>query len=332
MKKALQIDLNHIYGTACQQNQITINPSVKMANGTVSYYENQANESILQEFDGLLGFINLLDLKTTGKSTIPLHVTGADIHIIHLLESQSPIQIKDLQTKEVYAVSPSRGRYLYLTAGDYELHIAKGRSSIFNFYFRCKIFRDDNERAFSFLHPLISAHRSSSTTSCCSIDFKVGPRTRTRIYYLLTKLKKGDLDNEEHILRELKELIKLSNEKIFEEYEAIIESRDEAKLIRAELEKRIHEEGQKFIIEDLSQIFGKSIQYIRRIFKKEYKQSLQQYRNDILIMHVKEQLLLLRNSTQTAYQCGFNNTQHFCTFFQKRTGMTPGKYLSDQKE
>lgn len=332
MKTTLQIDYQQLFGASCQPNQMSINTSIKMAHGNVSCYQNEHNEAIIQEFDGLLGFINMLDFKFTSKTTLAFHIEQSDLHVFYFMEGSSTIKIKDLQTENSFEISPLRGRYFYLTAGSYELILPKGRSSICNFYFRCSIFRDGNERSYQFLHPLIDAHRNATLTSSCSIDFRVGPRTRARIQYLLSKLKKGDLDNEKHILQELHELIKLSGEKIFEEYELIIQSTKEAYSIREELAKKIREEGQQFRLEDLSVIFGKSMQYLGRIFKREFNQNLQQYRKKVLITHAKEQLTLLQNVTQVAYACGFNSIQHFGKFFKNATGASPAEHLKNQQE
>lgn len=332
MIKTLHIQLQQVFKTPAKPCLSAMIPTMVMPCGQQLYYKQEQDEAILQEFDGLLGYINLLDLKLKNNRIIPLHVTGPDIHLIALLTAQSPIHIKELHTDKIYEIKPLRGRYLYLSAGDYELHIPIGHTSIFNFYFRCSIFRDGNERPFEFLHPLINAHHSGSTNSCCSIDFKAATRTRSYIRHLLNNLKKGKLDNEKHILHEIEQLIKLSSEKIFIEYGQFIASRHQAHMIAEELEKRIKDEGQKFIIKDLSNIFGKSKQYLGRIFKNEYELSIQQYRNNLLIVHVKEQLLLQSNITQTAYHCGFNNVQHFNTFFKSMTGISPGAFLVNQKE
>ena len=332
MKTTLKIDLQKLFGTACKRNQISIRPSINMAQGNVSYFQNENNEAILQEFDGLLGFINMLDFKLTTKTKVEFHIEQPDLHVFYLMEGLSDFAIIDMESMKRMVVPPLRGRYFYLPAGKYTFIIPKRRTTIFNFYFRCSIFRDGNERPYQFLHPLIDAHRNAASTSSCSVDFRVGPRTRARIQYLLGKLKKGDLDNEKHILQELHELIKLSGEKIFEDNGLIIQSKKEAYSIREELAKKIKEEGQQFRLEDLSLIFGKSMQYLGRIFKKEFNQTLQQYRTTLLITHAREQLTLLQNVTQVAYACGFNNLQHFGKFFKKATGTSPAEHLKEQQE
>lgn len=170
MKTTLKIDLQQLFGTACERNQISIRPSIKMAQGTVSYFQNENNEAILQEFDGLLGFINMLDFKLIGKTTVEFHIEQPDLHVFYLMEGQPNMAIIDMQSMKRMLVSPLRGRYFYLPAGKYTFVIPKGRTTIFNFYFRCSIFRDGNERPYQFLHPLIEAHRNAVSTSSCSID------------------------------------------------------------------------------------------------------------------------------------------------------------------
>ncbi|MEN5055882.1 AraC family transcriptional regulator [Sphingobacterium kitahiroshimense] len=332
MKKALQIDLKHLFGAECLQKQITINPSIKMAHGSVSYYGNQGNEAILQEFDGLLGYVNMVDFKSSQNLNIPIHIETSDLHIFYLMEAQASIEIENLQQHISYRIDPARARYFYLPPGSYQLQIPRGRCSIFNFYFRCSIFRNGNERPFQFLHPLITAHRQSSISSCCSIDFRIGPRTRARIQHLLTKLTKGDLDNEEHVFHELKELIKLSKEKIFEEYEKLSDAMIKAKQAHDLIVQYVDLHGQNFHIKTIYENMGISHDYLNEIFHRYYNQSPSQFKYMLMEAKIKKLLLTDSSIANIAYSCGYSEVSALTKFFKKRTDLTPTEYQATKKE
>lgn len=330
MKTTLKINLQQLFATTSERNQIIIRPSIKMAQGNVSYYQNQIDEAILQEFDGLLGFINTLDFKLIAKTTIPLHIKQSDLHIFYLMEGRSHIVIHDLQTSKSIAVLPLRGRYFYLPAGRYELTIPHGRSCICNFYFRCSIFRDGNERPYQFLHPLIEAHRTAATKTCYSIDFRVGPRTRARIHYLLGKLKKGDLDNEKHILQELHELIKLSGQKIFEEYHKLSGSLLKAREARDLIVYAVEQDGQNFGINSIAEKVEISYDYLHEIFHRHFNQSPNSFKYILLEEKIKNLLLEGLPVVRIAYICGYPDGSGLTKFFKKRTGLTPTEFLNSQ--
>ncbi|WP_333863597.1 helix-turn-helix domain-containing protein [Sphingobacterium sp.] len=327
MKKALYIHLDAVFGEACHPSDSTIPCAIPMFHSDSSYYRNSCGQAYLQEFDGLLGYINILDVAVSDSMAIPFRVLQADIHIFYLIGKDRAIQIKDIRQDVIYTISSSRGRYIYLPSGDYELHLPYGNYTIFNFYFRGHIFRNGNERPFRFLHSLIDAFRSKDRLSCCSIDFRVGPMTIARIQYLVLNLRIGDLDNDQFIYEELNQLIKLSKKKIFDEYERQLGSEQEAEDIFKEMKNRIARAGQEFRIAELCDFFGKSKQYIGRIYRKKYKQSLQEGRKQLLIAHIKQQILLEDSISNVAYACGFNSIQHFSNFFKQETGLSPSEYL-----
>lgn len=327
MKKALHIHLEAVFGEACHVDDLTIKPYFPMSNGESSYYRNAFGQAYLQEFDGLVGYINIQDVAVTNNMVIPLHVLQADLHMFYLIGNDHAIQLKDMKQDITYTISSSRGRYIYLPSGDYALHLPTGSYTIFNFYFRGSIFRNGSERPFGFLHPLIDAYRSSSPLSCCSIDFRVGPITIARIRNFVLNLRKGDLDNDQFIYEELNELIKLSKKKIFDEYERQLGSDQQAQAIFDEMKNRITRYGQEFRVAALCDFFGKSQQYIGRIYRKKYRQSLQAGRKQLLIAHIKQQILLDDSISNVAYSCGFNSIHHFSNFFKQETGLSPSEYL-----
>lgn len=239
--------------------------------------------------------------------------------------------VNDLQTKKNIEVSPLRGRYFYLPKGEYELVLPKGRTCICNFYFRCSIFRDENERPFQFLHPLIVAHRNNYPTSNWSIDFRVGPRTTAHIHHLLTKLKKGDLDNEKHILNELNELIKLSNEKIFEEYHKLSGSILKAREARDLIIQYVDQHGQNFSISSVAENIQISHDYLNEIFHQYYDQNASAFKYALLEEKVKSLLLDGISVLNVAYSCGYTESSRLCKFFKKRTALTPTEFISKSK-
>lgn len=331
MKKSLHIDLEKLFGTAIERKQVSITPSIKMSNGQISYFSNQLDEAILQEFDGLFGFINMLDFKLKSKRIIPLHIEQADLHIFYLIEGRSSILINDLRTKKSIDISPLRGRYFYLPKGEYELILPERRTAICNFYFRCSIFRNGNERPFQFLHALIDAHRNNNPTSSWSIDFRVGPRTTAHIQQLLTKLKKGDLDTEKHILHELNELIKLSNEKVFEEYHKLSGSILKAREARDLIIQYVDQHGQNFSISSIAENTQISHDYLNEIFHQYYEQSASAFKYDLLEEKAKSLLLEGTSVVNVAYSCGYTESSRLCKFFKKRTGLTPTEFITKSK-
>src|SRR5690606_5764242 len=132
----------------------------------------------------------------------PLRVDRGDLHVLYLMEAEGDVVLEDSARHRVCTLSPGRGRYLYLPPGAYRLRLPRGRLVLFGFYFDGGIFREGNERPFEFLHDVIHAYRSRSEEVCYSRDFRIGPRTRSRIQHLCGNLRKEDFSNESFVIHE----------------------------------------------------------------------------------------------------------------------------------
>ncbi|WP_159084016.1 helix-turn-helix domain-containing protein [Saccharobesus litoralis] len=88
----------------------------------------------------------------------------------------------------------------------------------------------------------------------------------------------------------------------------------------------IHEQfSGQFDFSELSKQLGMSESYIRRIFKKQTNQTINQYLSDYRIEQAKI-LLQSLSVTDTAFSVGFNDANYFSTVFKKLTGQSPTEY------
>ncbi len=327
MKKALHLHLESVFGASCPLAESTIQPQIALSNGKISHYRQPSGQACLQEFDGLLGYINLLDVAVSSDIVIPVRVKRSDMHIIYVLSDDSAIQIKDIGQQTSYSIACNRGRYFYLTRGDYEIYILAGSCTLVNFYFRGSIFRDGNERPFQFLHHLVDAYRNGDKRSCCSIDFRVGPRTISLMKSIAAKIKKGDLDSEVNILWAIKKLIQLSKEKIFEEYEKISQSQAQSKAAYSAIKQAVAAHGQDFKLEDIAYRFGISKDYLHQLIHSYYGQSPQELKIAFMVRLAKKYIADGMHTDEIAYELGYTSPSSFVRFFKNQTGMTPTAYF-----
>ncbi|WP_343566621.1 helix-turn-helix domain-containing protein [Sphingobacterium sp.] len=327
MKTALHIDIAQLFGEPVSFQTGAFRPRLRMSNADFQLYENQHSQACLQQFDGKLGYINILDLHLSADIVIPMQITESDMHIFYLFTEDRAIQIRDVQKRISYSISCNRGRYFYLTRSDYEIYVPAGRYTLVNFYFRGSIFRDGNERPFQFLHPLINAYRKQDPNSWCSIDFRVGTRTISLLKTIAAKIKKGDLDSEVNILWGIKKLIQLSKEKIFEEYEKISESQLKAKDAYATIKQAVAEHGQDFKLDDIARQLGISMDYLHQLIHSYYGQSPQELKIDFVLELAKRYILDGMSTDTVAYELGYSSPSSFARFFRKKTGMTATEFF-----
>jgi AraC-like DNA-binding protein len=80
-------------------------------------------------------------------------------------------------------------------------------------------------------------------------------------------------------------------------------------------------------LEEVAGRVSMSYSWFRRIFKQYTGFSPHQYMLELKIQKSKELLTHTRLTVkEVAYQVNFDNPDHFCTVFRKRTGLTPANY------
>ncbi|WP_398452128.1 helix-turn-helix domain-containing protein [Sphingobacterium thalpophilum] len=304
-----------------------LEPQIHLASVQPTAYGSERGHVLQQSFDGLVGFINCFDFDLQTSTVIPVEISGNDLHMLYFLDGTRPITLCDKGSGSTYRLNPHRGCFLYLPKGDYALHVPPGRSCIFNFYFRGSIFRDGNERPFSHLHELISDFRQGSDRSRSSIDFKVGDRTRLLIKTIMTNIKKGDLDSEDNILWGIKKLIKLSKEKVFDEYEKISASQLKAKAAHELIRHTVSVYGQDFKLDDIVAQLGISMDYLHEVIQQYYGESPQEMKQTLVLDLAKKYVIDGLQTDQIAYELGYSSPSSFCRFFKREAGMTVTEFF-----
>lgn len=328
MKTTLQIDLTAIFGTPECAEGTCINPPITMVHGDCQQYHSALGQACLQQFDGLLGYIHIMDLCIPSDIVIPLSVQHPDLHIFYVMTEDFGIQLHDVHQQINYPIVRNRGRYFYLASGDYALHIPAGRYTIVNFYFRGSIFRAGNERPFQFLHPLIAAYRRKDPATCCSVDFRVGARTIQLMKTIMSNIKKGDLDSEVKILWGIRKLIQLSKEKIFEEYGKISQSQLRSKEAYACIRQAVAEHGHDFRLQDIAMQLGISLDYLHAIIHSYYGQSPNELKIKFMLDLAKKYILDGMHTNEIAYELGYTSPCSFTRFFKQQTGMTATEFFT----
>src|SRR5690606_7318787 len=233
---------------------------------------------------------------------------------------------KDESANSILLVQ-QRARYIYLSKGVYTLILPKGKSLLFGFYFDALLFRRNYELQFDFLLPVLHAHRQQSPTPLSSIAFPIAERTHAYIEQLCDKLTHIDLDNEGTIVTHLIALIKLSKEKVFDEYQADQADKKLATKAHELLLQKVEHQGQECSINELANLFDRNADYLNQIHKVYYGCTLKALKEEALITMAKELLRTSPSISSCAYACGYNSVGAFTRFFRQQTGKTPSEFL-----
>lgn len=84
-------------------------------------------------------------------------------------------------------------------------------------------------------------------------------------------------------------------------------------------------------LEKLSEVSGLSAKYLCRVFKEYTSKTVVRYINELRINHACHEIASGKNSTQAAFDSGFNDLSYFCKTFKAYTGFTPTEYKKQNK-
>lgn len=330
MKKSMHLGLHAYFEQVSSRSDLSaIDRSTHMRNAEETYWKNQQEEAVLQEFDGHQGYLYFIDMLLEKERCIPLEIDRADLHILYVLSDTGPVKLYDPNVHLLSHLSSHRAQYLYLPPEDYHITFPAGRSTIFGFYFRASIFREGNDQKYSFLHPVLNAYRHRSSLPKCSIDFKVCPATQHYIKALCRNLQARQLHNESFILAKLIQLIALSREKVLAEETKTQHGRATASAARQLLKCYVDVEGQQAHINQLGIDMEYNLAHINRLHKEFFGRSLQKYREELLTQKACDLLRSGTSPTECAYELNYNSPEAFYHFFKKQMKITPSQFIND---
>jgi AraC-like DNA-binding protein len=327
MKKSMHLGLHEYFEQVSSLSDLAeIKRSTPMRNAEETYWKNQQEEAVLQEFDGHQGYLYFIDILLEDERHIPFEIDHADLHILYVLSDSGPIKLYNQDTHLLSKVANHRAQYLYLPPEDYHIALPPGKSTIFGFYFRASIFRDGNDTKYTFLHPLLDAYRSRSPLPKCSIDFRVGPITQLYIETLCRNLVAKQLHNESFILERLIQLIELSKQKVHEEYDHEDTYKNLIYKYINIIKAHVDMYGQNFSLQEVAEKMGFSESHMSHILKRQTGIPAKQYKDRFVLERCRKELLAYGQVGDAAERCGFSSAAAFSKFFKKHTGETPGAF------
>lgn len=332
MRKSFYIDTEPAFGNlisrACADGLAL---SLRFSDGDILHCKKGGKSYIEQGFKGRLGYLQHYDIILDEGVTLPVIITRPDLYVAYLMHANKNIQLWDAENDCVATLRERRGRYIYLPAGRYSLRLSAGRYQLFGFYFDVGIFDSGADRTFSFLQPLLEAHRQQASTPLLSPDFSVGRMTESYIQSLCKNLKKHDLDSQVYIISQLKELIKLSKRKIHSElgvsepHHAILQNAKDL------IEQGVDTQGMDYGVSALEKILPIGKANLQLLFKKHFGITPNNYKKKYIIEKSKDMLSAGYPVISIVDALGFMHERSFYRLFKKLTGYSPKTYLNLSK-
>jgi len=328
MKKSIFINLDNIFGPVIPHPMHSEDDRHILFNSADLAFRKRGNQSIIeQQHKGRYCYLHHVELNLEASIAMNIEITMNDLYAVYVLVAQKSVNLRDEQQQRVFKLAPSRGIYVYLPKGNYQLLVGAGSYQIFSFYFDVGVLDGINDRDIDFIGHLRNAKKAKSNEVQTSVDFPAGPLTRTVISQIASNLTKGHLDSQVSLLTEIKELIRLSQQKVQHQnllhphYGISIDS------VKRLIENGVNQQGAKFDLQSLLSDLPFTLPHANNLFLQKYGMTLTAYKKYCLIQ-LSIPLLIRKVPIITICEdLGFTSESTFYRMFKKVKGMSTREYV-----
>lgn len=296
-------------------------PSHLIRHGECQYWTVAAGCIVEQYFDGRYALLYYYEYWLDHDIHIPVRVSKGDLHLLYTLRSDGEVHLMQHALQTILHTQAGEGAYYYLSKGMYKLRLTRGHHILIGFILDAGLFRPPANKPFAFLEKLLKAKKNQVPQALQSKRFRAGELTARYLQLLFNKLNPYTLDNEHLLLRHLIFLINLSRFKFLDQ-----EERNFVTQARQLLELMIIQQGAQAQLQDIAQVLNIGVVQLRRLHRRQYGYSLQQYRNTLLLDLIRCTLPENDKLIATAIQVGFSGLSEMGRFIREQTGFTSQQF------
>ncbi len=328
MKKSIFINLENIFGPVIPHPIHSEDDRPIHFNSADLAFRKRGNQSIIeQQHKGRYCYLHHVELNLEASIAIDIEITMNDLYAVYVLMAKKSIILHDKHQQRVFMLAPSRGIYVYLPKGNYQLLVGAGSYQIFSFYFDVGIFDGISDKDIDFIGHLRNAKKAKSNEAKSSIDFPAGPLTKTVISHLASNLTKGNLDSQVSLLNEIKELIRLSQQKAQHQNLLHPHYGISTDIVKRLIESGVDKQGAKFNLETLLSDLPFTLPHANNLFLQKYGMTLTAYKKYCLIQRSIPLLIRKVPIITICEDLGFTSESTFYRMFRKVKGMSTREYL-----
>lgn len=293
------------------------------------YWTYRDNRYAIQTFDGRYAYIYYYEFWISTAMSLSFTSEAPDLYLCYPLVSngEHPLVLHEDNGQWSVHFQQDRACYLYLPETEMTVKLPVGHHIIIGITLDAGLFRPNLERSFEFVMPLVYAKRRGDRKPLQSIDFKIGPLTRTEILNLFSKINPKVMENEYVLVHHQIYLITLSRLKIITETTEINNTVTLVDQARAYLQLAVSKFGAKALIGDIVKSLQVDRNQLARLHQEFYGCRLHTYRNQLLLERIIRQLEDYPQQIATlADQLNFAGHSELNRFFRKMTGQSISQF------
>lgn len=266
-----------------------------------------------------------IEIYVEADCILPLKTTQADFHLLYAVKSPSQLIIQHSKIEDRIQLSGGHGTYAYVPKGKFAIHLQPGHYLIYGLLIDVGFIRANIFPSHSFLYEFKTARLRDKKKLYQTPVWPIKEMTRFQLQRLEDIFFHYHPDHEAHIIGMLYILFEIAKQKQFSTYLYTDPIEDLASRVRSAIKDLVNQEFSNLSLSGLSGQFGVGHKRLIAVHKQYFKQTLQQYLHELIVIKAKEKLVLYTVS-ETATYCGYSDVSSFSDFFFKKVGIRPSTY------
>jgi AraC-like DNA-binding protein len=329
MKHPILLNIKQQFPKAVEKQGAQANCRYRIPYAEKKHWQTDSLGITIQDHDAKDAYLSLIEIKAKESFTFIIRITESDLFWLYLLNGTIKIVPYPKGTEHngfLDKIKEDEYGLFYSPPREYQVTVEPGLHILFLFVVNSTWLQR---------HPILEAthyqkligylqHKKDryNSTELLPIHAEI----RKEILHLLTLRDFGEMLMDSKIYPHIVRLVLISREDLNEQKKQLsINAKKLLIHIREYCEKQISD-GKLPLNKEIAEHFQRSEQYIARIHKQEYGETLENFqivkRLEICRQQIRE---TNKSQTEIAYDFGYSDVRHFISQYQKHLGITPSE-------
>ncbi len=290
-------------------------------------YEDTSIQLVEEFIDYRQVILYRVQAHVTQDCIIQLKTNKPDFHLIYTKKATDDIIIQKHGTKNEIVLFHEHSTFTYIPHSKFDIHLNPGYYLVYGLLIDIGLVRDIIYHHGHFLSELKNARKRDKASLYQTALWPIKDLTNYQLNRIETIFFNYSKQNEAKVIEQIYLLFDIAETKQFGLYEKLSEGEVLAKKARKIIYDIVNQGLQEVNISQIAFSLGVSDAYLSRCHKRYYKQTLLQYRDEILLPLAKDRLLSTYTIGEVANFCGFRYPSGFSEYFKKGVGLYPSEYI-----
>jgi len=290
-------------------------------------YEDTSIQLVEEFIDYRQVILYRVQAHVTKDCIIQLKTNKPDFHLIYTKKATDDIIIQKHGTKNEIVLPHEHSTFTYIPRSKFGIHLKPGDYLVYALLIDIGLVRDIIYHQGHFLSELKNARKRDKASLYQTALWPIRELTNYQLNRIETIFFNYSKQNEAKVIEQIYLLFDIAETKQFGFYEKLSEGEVLAKKARKIIYDIVNQGFQEVNISQISFLLGVSDAHLARCHKRCYKQTLLQYRDEILLPLAKDGLLSTYTISEVANFCGFRYPSGFSDYLEKRVGLYPSEYI-----